>query len=303
MKLDVTILGSNSATPIYNRNPTAQLLNCNEKFYLIDCGEGTQQQLIRYGFKVSKIDYIFISHLHGDHYFGLIGLLSSMHLNGRIRPLKIFGPEPLKEILELQFKHSETMLRYPLEFVFTTADQPARIFENADLVVHTIILNHRIPCTGFRFDQKKRLRKLLVDKLEAEHVDVSYYPLLKRGLDVTFPDGKVFLNADYTTEPEPPKSYCYCSDTIFDEGYFSSIKDCDVLYHESTFMHDMLERANQTFHTTAPQAAQIAKQNGAKRLIIGHYSSRYKVLQPLLDEAKSVFENTELSIEGTTYSI
>ncbi|MNK04133.1 Ribonuclease BN [compost metagenome] len=303
MKFEVTILGSSSATPVYNRNPTAQLLNCNEKFYLIDCGEGTQQQLIRFGFKANKIDFIFISHLHGDHYFGLIGLLSSLHLNGRVKPMVIFAPVALQEILALQFKHSETVIRYPIEFVAIEADKPVQIFENADLTVETIVLNHRIPCTGFSFVQKKRLRKLMVEKLEAEQVPLEYYPLLKRGVDLDLPDGRVLLNADYTTDSERPKKYCYCSDTLFDEGYFETIKGCDTLYHEATFLHEMLDRANQTHHTTALQAAQIAKDTGAAKLLIGHFSSRYKTLQPLLEEARSVFENTELAIEGNTYSI
>lgn len=303
MKFEVTILGSSSATPVYNRNPTAQLLNCNEKFYLIDCGEGTQQQLIRYGFKANKIDFIFISHLHGDHYFGLIGLLSSLHLNGRIKPIKIFAPAPLAEILELQFKHSETVIRYEIDFVATQTDASAEIFENADLTVETFALNHRIPCTGFKFVQKKRLRKLIVEKLEAEEVPVEYYPLLKRGVDLTLPDGRVLLNADYTIDSEPPRKYCYCSDTLLDERYFESIKDCDTLYHEATFLHEMIDRANQTHHTTALQAAQIAKDTGAVKLLIGHFSSRYKSLQPLLEEARSVFENTELAIEGNRYTI
>lgn len=303
MKFEVTILGSSSATPVYNRNPTAQLLNCNEKFYLIDCGEGTQQQLIRYGFKANKIDYIFISHLHGDHYFGLIGLLSSLHLNGRIKPMHIFAPAALAEILALQFQHSETVIRYPIEFVATQADTPEQIFENADLTVETIILNHRIPCTGFKFVQKKRLRKLRIEKLESEQVPVAYYPLLKRGVDLDLPDGRVLRNTDFTTDSERPKKYCYCSDTLFDEGYLESINNCDTLYHEATFLHEMLDRANQTHHTTALQAAQIAKRTGAAKLLIGHFSSRYKTLLPLLEEARSVFADTELAIEGNTYSI
>ncbi len=303
MKFEVTILGSSSATPVYNRNPTAQLLNCNEKFYLIDCGEGTQQQLIKYGLKASKIDYVFISHLHGDHYFGLIGLLSSLHLNGRVKPIKIFAPEPLQEILALQFKYSETVIRYPIEFVATQTNEPVQIFENADLVVDTFVLNHRIPCTGFKFTQKKRLRKLIVDKLESEHIDIEYYPLLKRGVDLNLPDGRIILNKDYTTDSDTPKKYGYCSDTLFDERYFGSITDCDLLYHEATFLHDMLDRANVTHHTTALQAGEIAKMTGAVKLLIGHFSSRYKTLQGLLDEARSVFENTELAIEGNTYTI
>lgn len=303
MKFEVTILGSSSATPVYNRNPTAQLLNCNEKFYLIDCGEGTQQQLIKYGFKASKIDFVFISHLHGDHYFGLIGLLSSMHLNGRIKPISIFGPPALLEILELQFKHSETIIRYPIEFVAISADAPALILENGDLSVETIVLNHRIPCTGFKFTEKKRLRKVIIDKLEAENVPSEYYPLLKRGVDLNLPDGRVLLNADYTTDSDQPKTYCYCSDTLYDESYFELIANCDTLYHEATFLHEMLERANQTHHTTALQAAEIAKKTGAAKLLIGHFSSRYKSLQPLLEEAVAVFENTQLATEGNTFQI
>lgn len=303
MKFEVTILGSSSATPVYNRNPSAQLLNCNEKFYLIDCGEGTQQQLIKYGFKASKIDFVFISHLHGDHYFGLIGLLSTMHLNGRIKPIKIFAPAALMEILDLQFKYSETILRYPLEFIPITADEPQLIFENSDLTVSTIVLNHRIPCTGFVFTEKKRLRKVIVEKLEAENVPLEYYALLKRGVDLTLPDGRVLLNKDYTTDSDEPRKYAYCSDTLCDGSYFENIKDCNTLYHEATFLHEMLERANQTHHTTALQAAETAIATGAKKLLIGHFSSRYKTLQPLLEEAVSAFENTQLAQEGSTFQI
>jgi ribonuclease Z len=303
MKFEVTILGSSSATPVYNRNPTAQLLNCNEKFYLIDCGEGTQQQLIKYGIKASKIDHVFISHLHGDHYFGLIGLLSSMHLNGRTKPMKIFGPEPLMEILNLQFKHSDTNLKYPIEFTAIQADSPACIFENQDLSVETIILNHRIPCTGFKFKEKKRLRKLLVEKLEADQVPLEYYPLLKRGVDLDLPNGTTIVNTDYTIDSNEPKIYCYCSDTLADGSYLDSLKNSTVLYHEATFLHELLDRAIFTHHTTALQAAEIARQTGASKLLIGHFSSRYKTLQPLLEEAAAVFPNTELALEGITYLI
>jgi len=303
MKFEVTILGSSSATPVYNRNPTAQLLNCNEKFYLIDCGEGTQQQLIKFGLKASKIDYVFISHLHGDHYFGLIGLLSSMHLNGRIKPMHIFAPKAIQEILELQFKHSDTTLRYELIYYVIDPTQPAVIFQNNDVTVETIVLNHRIPCTGFKFTEKKRLRKLIVEKLEKDNIPLELYPLLKRGVDLDLPNGTVLKNIDYTTDSAQPKSYAYCSDTLMDERYFESIKDCDTLYHEATFLHEMLERANETHHTTALQAAEVAKIVNAKKLLIGHFSSRYKTLSELLEEAKTVFENTELAIEGITYQI
>jgi ribonuclease Z len=303
MKFEVTILGSSSATPVYNRNPTSQLLNCNEKFYLIDCGEGTQQQLIKYGLKANKIDHILISHLHGDHYFGLIGLLSSLHLNGRTKPMKIFGPAPLMEILELQFKHSDTTLKYPIEFTATHADAPSLIFENNDLSIETIILNHRIPCTGFKFKEKKRLRKLVVEKLEADEIPLEYYPLLKRGVDLDLPDGSRIENTAYTVDSDDPKTYCYCSDTLADGSYLESIAASTVLYHEATFLHDLLDRALFTHHTTALQAAEIAIATGAGKLLIGHFSSRYKTLQPLLEEAAAMFSNTELALEGVTYMI
>jgi len=301
MKFEVTILGSSSATPVFNRNPTAQLLNCNEKYYLIDCGEGTQQQLIRFNLKAARIDYVFISHLHGDHYFGLIGLLSSLHLNGRIKPIQIFGPEALLEILAIQFKYSDTTLRYPIEFHPIEPNTSTKIFENGDLIVKSIILNHRIPCTGFIFEQKKRQRKLIKEK--ADKVPVAYYTALKKGIDVELPNGDILLSEDYTVPAEPPRNYAYCSDTLFDDSYFPEIKGCDTLYHEATFMHDLLDRANETYHTTALQAGEIAKMNQVKKLLIGHFSSRYKTLQMLLEEAQSVFENTELALEGKTFQL
>lgn len=303
MKFEVTILGSASATPVYNRNPTAQLLNCNERHYLIDCGEGTQQQLIKYGFKASKIDFIFISHLHGDHFFGLVGLLSSLHLNGRTKPLHLFAPPALKDILDLQFLHSDTHLRYQINFYPIDPAKPEVIFKNNDVTVETIILNHRIPCTGFKFTEKKRLRKLIVEKLEQDAVPVEYYPLLKRSVDVDLPNGRSIKYLDYTMDSAKPKVYCYCSDTMYDERYFAQIEGADTLYHEATFLHDMLDRANETHHTTAQQAAEIATKVNAKKLLIGHFSSRYKTLEGLLEEAKAGFENTELAIEGRTFEI
>jgi len=303
MKFEVTILGSSSATPVFNRNPTAQLLNCNEKYYLIDCGEGTQQQLIRYNLKAARIDHIFISHLHGDHYFGLIGLLSSLHLYGRTKPIQIFGPADLLEILEIQFKYSDTVLRYPLEFFPIDPTESKVIFENGELTVKSIILNHRIPCTGFVFQQKQRQRKLIKWKVEEEEIPMVYYTQLKKGLDVELPDGNVLRSEDYTTPADDPRCYAYCSDTLYDERYFDTIAGCDTLYHEATFTHDLLDRAKETHHTTAQQAGEVAKITGAKKLLIGHFSSRYKTLQMLLEETQSVFENTELALEGKTFQL
>lgn len=303
MKFELTILGSSSATPVFNRNPTAQLLNSNEKLYLIDCGEGTQQQLIRFGIKAAKISHIFISHLHGDHFFGLIGLLSSMHLNGRIKPMHLFCPPALKEIIELQLLHSDTQLRYEIVYHFIHHDQSRFVLDNSDLTVETIILNHRIPCTGFKFTEKKRQRKLITERVEQENIPIHFFSQLKKGMDITLPDGRHFKNVDLTIDSATPRKYAYCSDTLYDEKYFDTIKDVDTLYHEATFLHDMLARANETHHTTALQAGNIAKLVGAKQLIIGHYSSRYKTLEGFLTETSAVFANTQLAIEGHTYQL
>lgn len=303
MKFEVTILGSSSATPIYNRNPTSQALNINDRLYLIDCGEGTQQQMLRFGVKASRIDNIFISHLHGDHYLGLVGLLSSLHLNGRKKTLNLFAPAPLKEIIELQLKYSETELQYTINYIFTDAGKPAVIFENQDITVETIPLDHRIPTTGFLFKQKKRNRKLIKEKAEELNIPIEYFTAIKKGNDYTAPDGTVYKNDTLTTSPEPPKSYAYCSDTIYNGQYFKQINGVDLLYHESTFLHDMLERAQSTFHTTALQAGQVARATGAKKLALGHFSARYKTLDEILAEAQSVFPDSELAIEGKVFVI
>jgi ribonuclease Z len=303
MKFEVTILGSSSATPIYNRNPTAQALNINERLYLIDCGEGTQQQMLKFDVKASRIGHIFISHLHGDHYLGLVGLLSSLHLNGRIKPLKLFGPAPLKEIIDMQFKYSDTTLHYEIEFFATNPNEPQVILENHDIIVETIPLDHRIACTGFIFKQKKTLRKLIKEKIEALDIPINYYSQLKRGLNYVAPDGAIYQNDDLTIDSVVPKIYAYCSDTLYNQRYFDQIVNADVLYHEATFLHNMLDRALQTHHTTAWQAADVALQTKAHQLLIGHFSARYKTLNELLDEARSVFPNTELAIEGKTFKI
>jgi ribonuclease Z len=303
MRFEVSILGSSSATPIFNRNPSAQLLNVNERLFLIDCGEGTQLQLLHYGFKAQRIDHIFISHLHGDHYFGLVGLLSSLHLNGRTKPMCIFGPPQLQEILDLQFKYSQTILRYPINFYPTQEHTSELIFENKDIRVETIILDHRIPCTGFKFSQKKRLRKIIREKAEALNIPVEYFPALKSGTDYKDADGKIYPATELTEEADEPKCYAYCSDTICSWTYLEQIKGVDTLYHEATFMHDMLQRAEETYHTTALQAGEIAKKAGVKQLLIGHFSARYRDLIPLLEESRSAFTNTQLAVESQTFVI
>ena len=303
MKFEITILGSSSATPIFNRNPTSQAININDRLYLIDCGEGTQQQMLRFDVKASRIDHIFISHLHGDHYLGLVGLISSMHLNGRIKPLHIYCPAHLKEIIDLQLNYSETTLQYPIEYKFTDATKIELLLDNQDITVKTIPLNHRIACTGFLFKEKKRLRKLIKERIEALAIPVPYFSALKKGVDYVLPDGEVIKNNTLTIDSSDPKSYAYCSDTMYDERYFEQISNVTLLYHESTFLNNMLDRALETHHTTALQAGEIALKTNAKRLIIGHFSARYKTLNDLIDEARSVFPEAELAVEGKVFSI
>ncbi|MFC5282113.1 ribonuclease Z [Pedobacter alpinus] len=303
MKFEVTILGSSSATPIFHRNPTSQILNINEKLLMIDCGEGTQQQMLRYGIKYHKIDHIFISHLHGDHFFGLIGLISSMHLNGRTKPLFLYTPKEIQEILELQFKHSGTIIKFPIEYKFTHTNKSEVILETNDLIVETIILNHRLPCTGFLFKEKQRLRKINKELAEELNVPQQFYALLKKGIDFKDSNGVNHKAEDLTLDADVPKAYAYCSDTVADGSYIEQLLEVDTLYHESTFMHDMVDRAKETFHTTSYEAAQIAKEMKVKKLLIGHFSARYRDLSPMLLEARDIFSETYLANEGETFMI
>ncbi|MEH6307116.1 ribonuclease Z [Olivibacter sp. CPCC 100613] len=303
MRFEVTILGSNSATPLFGRHHTAQILNCNEIISLIDCGEGTQLQLQRYGIKVNRIKYIFISHLHGDHYLGLVGLISSMHLNGRKEDLHIFGPEGLKEIIDLQLRYSETSLRYQLHVQMTSPHTTETILSDSNFDVMTFPLSHRISCTGFLFREKQRLPRINKELIASLDIPTPYYPLLKRGIDYTDNEGNIYKAADLTTPAPVPRSYAFCSDTVNIKSYWPYIEKVDLLYHEATFLHEMLDRAVETFHTTSLEAAEIAKAVGAKKLLIGHFSARYKDLQPLLAESRSVFPNTELALEGETFEI
>lgn len=300
---EVTILGSSSATPAYNRNPSAQLLNINESYYLIDCGEATQNQLSRFKLKASRIDHIFITHLHGDHYLGLVGLLSTLHLNGRTRPMHLFGPPQLKEIIDLQLNVSETVLRYELIFHETHTNHSEEIYANDHVSVETIILNHRIPTTGFLFREKKRKRKINNEKVTAYDIPVEFIPLLRYGIDYTDKLGNKISNAELTFDPPPSRSFAYCSDTIYTEDFLEQIQGVDLLYHEATFMHDMLERAQETFHTTALQAGQLAQKANVSKLIIGHFSARYRDLSPLLEECRQIFTASFLAIEGEKFSL
>lgn len=303
MKFEVTILGCSSATPIYNRHPTAQVLNVRERLFLIDCGEGTQMQLIRYKIKYHRISHIFISHLHGDHYLGLMGLLSTMHLQGRTNELHLFGQQDLMDIIEIQLRLSNTVLRFNLIFHPVRHYVGSVIMEDDDLIVKSIVMNHRIPCTGFLFREKERPRKLIISKMQQHNIPFSQFTRIKNGEDYVDDFGNPVSNSELTIPAERPKTYAFCSDTIYDESIINEVEGADLLYHESTFMHSMLQRAQTTYHTTSLQAAQIAAKAAAKKLLLGHFSARYKDLGPLLAEARTVFQNTELALEGNKFIV
>lgn len=291
-------MGSSSATPQFNRNHTSQYLQIGSNHILIDCGEGAQMQLRKFGIKFVNIDHIFISHLHGDHFFGLIGLLSSMHLNGRLEPLHIYAPYGLQEIITIQLKHSQSFLNFDVIFRETQAEKLEVLLENDNFTFSSFPLNHSIACTGFLLQEKakkRRLnRKILPDKMLLQEI-----ALLKKGEDVLFENGTIkYSNAEYTLDPLKNYSYAYCSDTVYDESLMQYIAGVDYLYHEATFLHEMLSRAETTFHTTCLQAGAMAKLANVGTLLIGHFSARYKELNPLLEEAKTVFENTILAYEG-----
>ncbi len=303
MQFEVKILGANSANPVYNRFQTAQLLHIEPYYFLIDCGEATQHQLLKYKCKLTKIDHIFISHLHGDHYLGLVGLLSTMHLQGRTKDLHLFGPIGLDEIIVLQMKLSETILNYTIHFKGLDATKIETILDLDKLTVETIPLQHRIPCCGFLFREKLKKRRIIKDKFPPKG-SLAHMAMLKQGQDVLDESGTLlYKNSEYTLPPKKSRSYAFCSDTILKTDNSTQLQHVDLLYHEATFLHDMLERAKQTFHTTALQAAQFASICQAKNLIIGHFSSRYRDITPLLIEARSEFINTQLAIEGNDYEI
>lgn len=304
MSFELTILGNSSATPTLHRFPSAQYLNMLDHHLLIDCGEGTQMQLKRYKIKTSKIEYIFISHVHGDHILGLPGLIFTMNLMQRTTPLHIFAPASLFELIDLFLKHSETRLHFELIRHVTDHTRTEVIWEDALIRVSSFPLFHRVPTTGFLLEEQARLRKINVKACERYHVPFTYFNDLKRGKDYVSADGKTVIeNEKLTFETGEPLSYAYASDTMFDERVARSVEGVDMLYHECTFLHEKLERAMETMHTTALQAGMIAKMAGVKKLIIGHFSSRYDDLNVLLNEARTQFEHTYIGEEGKLFVI
>ncbi|WP_439879808.1 ribonuclease Z [Pontibacter sp. MBLB2868] len=303
MDFELRILGSSSATPSANRHHTAQILTIGNQYHLIDCGEGTQMQLMLYKIKHQRISSIYISHLHGDHYFGLPGLLSTMHLQGRQAPLHLFGPPGLSEILSLQLKYSGTNLCYKLVFHELDTSSYKKIFEDKQITVHTVPMEHRIPCCGFLFREKQKPRPLIKDKLPA-FLTPPQLVRLKWGEDIQDEQGNVLVqNHEVTMEPKRSRSYAYCSDSRYKPDLLPYLCNLDLLYHEATFTNELRERAEYTFHSTARQAAELAAAAQVNQLIIGHFSVRYKDLTPLLEEAKEVFPQTNLATEGSVFNV
>lgn len=303
MKFEVRILGSNSAAPTINRNPSAQLLNIQERLFLIDCGEGTQMQLMKYQIRFNRINNIFISHLHGDHYFGLVGLISTFHLLGRKNKLNIYAPLELEPIIQSQLDVSGTELKYQLVFHYLNTEVHEQIFENEILTVESFPLDHRVPTCGFLFKEKKKERKITKDFLLKETIHLTEFGNIKAGKDYTNEAGKVFKNEDITISSPEPRSYAYCSDTKYNEKIIPIIRNVSMLYHETTFLKDKSDVAADKFHSTTVDAANIAIKSDVKKLLVGHYSSRYKKLDQILEETKSVFENSCLTNEGDIFSV
>jgi ribonuclease Z len=300
----VRILGSSSATPAFSRFTSSQVINFNDRYYLVDCGEGAQMQLQKYHVKYSRIDALFISHLHGDHMLGAPGLLSSLSIYERTKPLPVFGPRGLMEILDLIFHYSDTVLRYKIEFHALEDFAPGEVIFSTDrMEVISLPLHHRAFCRGFLFREKNKRRKFNFFKAKALEIPKEYFHLLKQEKDVTLPDGRVITAAEMLFDREAPISYAYCSDTMPNAELLPYIEDISLLYHEATFTHDMRERAHETHHSTARDAATVAVEARAKKLIIGHFSARYRELHSLLTEAKAVFPNTELAVEGKLFDL
>lgn len=293
--MKVKILGCNSATPAYGRHPTSQVLNIKEQLFLIDCGEGTQMRMQDFKVKRNRINHIFISHLHGDHYFGLIGFLNSLALYGREKEMHIYCPEQLKAIIEIQLFHE---LSYPLHFHFLDFEKEELIYDSASVQVKSFPVFHSVETWGFLFTEKERERILLPEEIRHFEIPKYFYGRLTEGEDYTQKDGEVIKNEWVTKAGKTPSTYAYTADTAPHEKYFDIIKGADLMYHEATYEEAHLQKAIDRQHSTAKQAAQVAKGAGVKKLVIGHYSSRYKELHVILAEARSVFENTVLAIEG-----
>lgn len=299
--MKVKILGCYAATPRTITNPTSQVLEIKSHMFLIDCGEGTQVQLRRHKIKFSQIEHIFISHLHGDHFFGLIGLISTFMLLGREKDLHIYGPKGIKEAILLLLKLGNAYTAYNLFFHELTSKESEVIYEDEKVKVTTIPLKHRVYTNGYLFEEKNKERKLNIDAILNYDIEKVYYNKIKYGGDITLDDGRIIPNAELSFDPEVAKSYAFCSDTIYNEEIIPLIKKVTVLYHESTFLETESHLAEKTMHTTAKQAANIAKLAEVKSLLLGHYSTRYGNIELFRNEANEIFENVLLADDGLEF--
>ena len=301
--MKLTILGCYAATPRTITNPTSQVLEIKNRMFLIDCGEGTQVQLRKNKIKFSKINQVFISHLHGDHFFGLIGLISTFSLLGRTTDLHIYGPKGIKEIIILQLRLSNSWTNYGLYFHELESEESEVVFEDDKVLVTTIPLKHRVYTNGFLFQEKVGERKLNMDAVLNHEIESCYYQKIKNGKDITLDDGRLIANSVLTFDPIEPKSYAFCSDTVFHEDIIPIIENVDILYHESTFLESEVSLANKTLHSTAKEAARIALKANAKQLILGHYSTRYESIDLFKEEAKTIFPEVLLAEDGKTFEL
>lgn len=299
--MKLTILGCYAATPRTITNPTSQVLEIRNRLFLIDCGEGTQVQLRKNKVKFSKINHVFISHLHGDHFFGLIGLISTFSLLNRTTDLHIYGPKGIKEVICLQLKLSNSWTNFSLFFHELESKESQVIFEDDKVIVKTIPLKHRVYTNGFLFQEKPRERKLNVEAVQGYRIDKCYYQNIKNGKDVVLDDGRVMENDKLTFDPVPSLSYAFCSDTVYDENIVPLIKDVNVLYHESTFLDSEEVLAGKTMHSTAKEAASIALKANVQQLILGHYSTRYDNIELFKEQAETIFPNILLADDGRSF--
>ena len=301
--MKLTILGCHAATPRWDANPTSQVLDVKGHLFLIDCGEGTQVQLRRFKVKFARIKHIFISHLHGDHFFGLVGLISTFRLLGREAELHIYGPKGIKEAVTLQLKLGNSWTNYPLLFHELEGKESQLLYEDDKVLISTIPLDHRVYTNGFLFQEKPGNRILNIEKAKELKVEMSYFRKIKEGEDGITEDGKVIPNDQITFAPETPKSYAYCSDTAYFPQIVPLIKNVSVLYHESTFLEEHQDLAVKTRHSTAKEAASIAMEATVGKLILGHYSGRYANAEAFRTEAKEMFETVALAEDGKTFEL
>ena len=299
--MKLTILGCYAATPRTLTNPTSQVLEIKNHMFLIDCGEGTQVQLRKHKIKFSRINHIFISHLHGDHFFGLPGLISTFRLLGRGKEMHIYGPKGIKEAITLLLKLGDSWTNYPLCFHELTSKESEVIYEDEKVCVETVPLDHRIYTNGFLFKEKLGERKLNIEEVAKYKIDKVYFQNIKNGKDVVLESGEILPNEKLTFDPPKPKSYAFCSDTAYKPSLVPQLKDVSVLYHEATFLESEAHLSEKTKHATAKEAAAIAKSAEVGTLILGHYSTRYKSIELFKEEASAIFSNVELADDGKSF--